>query len=308
VSSIIGCGRCFYCRNEEYSLCDNSNPNSWMQEKLYTYGTAGIFGYSHLFGGYPGAQAEYLRVPYADVNAFAIPDGISDEQAVCIADAFPTGFMGADLCGLKGGETVVVWGAGPVGQLAMKSAWLLGAQRVIAVDNVPHRLDMAHEVNCAETLDFTETGVTDALREMTAGRGPDCCIDACGMEAHGTNILVGAYDALKQAAKLETDRGHVVRQMIESCRKGGTVVIMGVYAMFMDKFPLGAAFNKGLTFRMGQMHGPKYIPRLFDYTLHGDVDPSFCITNRFLLDEIPLAYEVFKNKSDNCVKVLIKVA
>ncbi len=308
VSSIIGCGRCFYCLNKEYSLCDNSNPNSWMQEKLYTYGTAGIFGYSHLFGGYPGAQAEYLRVPYADVNAFAVPDGISDEQAVCISDAFPAGFMGADLCGLKGGETVVVWGAGPVGQFAVKSAWLLGAERVIAVDDVPHRLGMAHDINCAETLDFTKTGVAEALDEMTAGRGPDCCIDACGMEDHGTNTLVRVYDALKQAAMHETDRGRVVRQMIESCRKGGTVVIMGVYAMSVDKFPLGAAFNKGLTFRMGRMHGPRYIPRLFDYTLHGDIDPSLCITNRFLLDEIPHAYEVFKNKSDNCVKVLIKVS
>jgi threonine dehydrogenase-like Zn-dependent dehydrogenase len=307
VSSIIGCGECFYCRSGQFSLCDNSNPNAWMQEKVYTYGTAGIFGYSHLFGGYPGAQAQFLRVPYADVGAFIIPDKVSDEQAVCIADAFPTGFMGADLCGLNGGETVVVWGAGPVGLFAMKSAWLLGAGRVIAVDNVPHRLDLARNVLCAETLDFEEVNVSDALREMTAGRGPDCCIDACGMEAHGTNALTDAYDRVKQAVKLETDRGHVVRQMIESCRKGGTVVIMGVYALFVDKFPLGAAFNKGIQFRMGQMDGQKYIPVLFDYTLAGKVDPSFVITHRYLLDEIPHAYEVFKHKAEGCVKVLVKV-
>ncbi len=308
VSSVIGCGRCFYCRNQEFSMCDNSNPNAWMQEKVYTYPTAGIFGYSHLFGGYPGAQAEYLRVPYADVGAFSIPEGISSEQAVCITDAFPTGFMGADLCGLKGGETVVVWGAGPVGLFVMKSARLLGAERVIAVDNIPYRLETAREQCGAETLDFTETGVTDTLREMTAGRGPDCCIDACGMEAHGTNAFVGAYDAVKQAVMLENDRGHVVRQMIEACRKGGTIVIMGVYSLFVDKFPLGAAFNKGLTFRMGQMHGPKYIQRLFDYTLQGKIDPSFCLTNKFLLNEIPHAYEVFKKRTDNCVKVLVKVS
>lgn len=308
VSSVIGCGQCFYCRNQEFSLCDNSNPNSWIQEKVYTYGTAGIFGYSQLFGGYPGAQAEYLRVPYADVGAFSIPDGVSDEQAVCITDAFPTGFMGADLCGLQGGETVVVWGAGAVGLFVMKSARLLGAERIIAVDHIPYRLEMAREQCDAETLDFTETGVTEALREMTAGRGPDCCIDACGMEAHGTNALVGAYDKIKQAAMLENDRGHVVRQMIEACRKGGTIVIMGVYSLFVDKFPLGAAFNKGITFRMGQMHGPKYIPRLFDYTLQGRIDPSFCLTNKFLLNEIPYAYEVFGKRTNNCVKVLVRVS
>lgn len=308
VSSVIGCGQCFYCSKGQYSLCDNSNPNAWMQEKVYTYGTAGIFGYSHLFGGYPGAQAQYLRVPYADVGAFAIPEGVSDDQAVSISDAFPTGYMGADLCGLTGGETVVVWGAGPVGLFTMKSAWLLGAGRVIAVDNVPHRLGMAREVLGTETLNFEEVNVPEALRDMTSGRGPDCCIDACGMEAHGTNPVTDAYDRLKQTLKLETDRGHVVREMIGSCRKGGTVVIMGVYALFVDKFPLGTAFNKGISIRMGQMHGQKYIPALFDHTLQGRVDPSFVFTNRFLLDEIPHAYEVFKNKADGCVKVLVKVA
>lgn len=307
VCSIIACGQCAYCRNQEFSLCDNSNPNSWLQEKVYTYGTAGIFGYSHLFGGYPGAQAEYLRVPYADVNAFTVPEGVSGRQALGITDAFPTGFMGAELCGLKGGETVVVWGAGPVGLFVMKSAWLLGAGRVIAVDNVNSRLAMAHKECQAETLDFTKVNVTEAVREMTGGRGPDCCVDACGMEAHGTNNLVGAYDYVKQNLKLETDRGHVIRQMIETCRKGGTIVIMGVYAMFVDKFPLGAAMNKSLTFRMGQQHGQRYIPRLFDYTLQGRIDPSFCFTHSCGLEDISQAYKTFKERTDNCVKVHVKV-
>ncbi len=307
VSSVIGCGQCAYCRRQEYSLCDNSNPNGWMQEKVYNYPTAGVFGYSHLFGGYPGAQAQFLRVPYADVGTFEVPDDVTSEQAVAISDAFPTGFMGADLCGLEGGETVAVWGAGPVGLFVMKSAWLLGAGRVIAIDSIPHRLGVAKEECRAETLDFSAVDVTEALREMTAGRGPDCCVDACGMESHGTNALLEAYDVTKQALKLETDRGHVVRQMIEACRKGGTIVIMGVYAMFVDKFPLGVAFNKGLHFHMGQMHGPKYIPRLFDYARRGQVDPSFVFTHRFALDDISQAYATFKSRSDNCVKVLVNV-
>ena len=308
VSSIIGCGQCFYCRRGEYSMCDNSNPNSWMMEKLYTYGTGGIFGYSHLFGGYAGAQAQYLRVPYADIGTFKVPDEVTNEQALCISDAFPTGYMGADLCHLQGGETVVVWGAGPVGLFVMKSAYLLGAERVIAVDRLPYRLAMAQEACGAETLNFEQVDVTTALREMTGGRGPDCCVDACGMESHAANPLVGAYDRVKQAVKLETDRGHVPRQMIEACRKGGVVVIMGVYAMLVDKMPLGVAFNKGLHFHMGQMHGPRYIPQLLKYTQEGRIDPSFCITHRVSLEEIPQAYEMFVNRTNNCVKVLVKVA
>ncbi len=306
VCSVIACGQCFFCKNGQFSLCDNTNPNAWMLEKMYTYSPAGILGYSHLFGGYPGAQAEYVRVPFADVGAFPLPDGVSDEQAIPISDAWPTGFMAADLCGLKGGETVVVWGAGPVGLFAMKSAWLLGAGRVIAVDSIPYRLTMARQQCGAEVLNFQEDHVTEALREMTRGRGPDCCIDACGMESHGTNAAVAAYDAVKRAARMETDRGHVIRQMIECCRKGGTIVIMGVYAMLVDKFPLGAAFNKGLTFRMGQMHGQKYIPRLIEYVQRAEVDPAFCLTHRFNLGEIRRAYEVFANRRDDCVKVVIR--
>ena len=308
VCSIIGCGQCFYCRRQEYSLCDNSNPNGWMLEKLYTYPPAGIFGYSHLFGGYPGAQAEYLRVPYADVNAFAVPEGVNDAQAVAVTDAFPTGYMGAELCDLKGGETVAVWGAGPVGLFVMKSAWLLGAGRVIAMDCVPYRLDMARRLCNVETLNIEKVNATEALREMTAGRGPDCCVDACGMEAHGANPVANALEAVKQTAMLETDRGHVVRQMIEACRKGGTVVIMGVYALFVDKFPLGAAFNKGLNFRMGQQHGQRYIPHLLDLTRQGRIDPGFCFTHHFDLNDIPTAYATFKNREDGCLKTLIHVA
>jgi threonine dehydrogenase-like Zn-dependent dehydrogenase len=308
VSSVVACGECYYCKHGLYALCDNSNPNGWLQEKIFTYPTAAIFGYSHLFGGLPGAQAEYLRVPYADVGTFRIPDGVTNEQALAISDAFPTGYMGADLCDLQGGETVAVWGAGPVGLLAMKSAWLLGAGRVIAIDSVPYRLRMAHDQCQAEMLDFEEVNITDTLREITGGRGPDCCIDACGMEAHGTNAFLDTYDTVKQALKLETDRGHIVRQMIRACRKGGTIVIMGAYGMFVDKFPLGAAFNKGLNFRMGLMHGPKYIPKLIEYTRQGRIDPSFCFTHRVELNDIAHAYDMFKNRTDGCVKVMVGIA
>ncbi len=306
VSSVIACGQCAFCQRGEHSLCDNSNPNAWLQEKAYTYGTAGFFGYSHLFGGYPGAQAESLRVPYADVGVFSIPEGLSNEQAVCLCDAFPTGYMGADLCGLAGGETVAVWGAGPVGLFAMASAKLMGAGRVFAVDCVPERLAMARDRCGAEPVDFTHVAVTEFLRDATGGRGPDCCLDAVGMEAHGLGAP-GLYDRVKQAVRAETDRGYVVRQMIEACRKGGTVVIMGVYGMFVDKVPLGAAFNKGLRFHMGQMHGPRYIPKLLELATSGAIDPSFPITHRFTLDEIPKAYELFKNREQGVVKVGIKV-
>jgi len=308
VNSVIACGECFHCRREEFSLCDNSNPNGWMQEKLYNYPTAAIYGYSHLFGGFAGGQAELLRVPYADVGAFPIPEGVTNEQAVACTDAFPTGFMGADLCQLEGGETVVVWGAGPVGLFVMKSAWLLGAGRVIAIDPIEHRRRFAATFCQAETLDHTEEDAVEALRELTGGRGPDCCVDACGMEAHGANALLGAYDAVKQSLKLETDRGHVIRQMVRACRKGGTIVIMGVYSMFVDKFPLGVAFNKGLRFHMGQMHGPRYVPRLFDHTLDGRVDPSFVFSHRYPLDRIPEAYRLFKERADGVGKILVDVA
>ena len=306
VSSIIGCGECFFCRRGEFSLCDNSNPNAWMMEKMYTYGTGGIFGYSHLFGGYPGAQAQYLRVPFADVIAFKVPDGVRNDQALLATDAWPTGFMGADLCNLEGGETVAVWGAGPVGLMTMTSAWLLGAGRVIAIDRESNRLEMARQFCHAETLNYEQVHVTESLRELTGGRGPDACIDACGMESHAANQLAETYDQLKQSLHLQSDRGHVVRQMIEACRKGGSIVIMGVYAGLVDKFPLGVAFSKGLRFAMGQMHGPRYIPRLLEYITSGQADPSFCITHRMRLADIPQAYDMFVNNKGQCAKILIE--
>ncbi|NJN89335.1 MAG: glutathione-dependent formaldehyde dehydrogenase [Leptolyngbyaceae cyanobacterium SL_5_14] len=305
VSSIISCGQCRYCQHQQWSLCDNSNPNSWMQEPLFGFGTAGIFGYSHLFGGYAGAQAEYVRVPFADYGAISVPKELTDEQLLPISDAFPTGFMGADLCNIQPGDIVAVWGCGPVGQFTIRSAYMLGAERVIAIDRVPERLRMAQEFGKAEVINYEEVDAGEALKEMTGGRGPDACIDAVGMEAHGMG-LEGFYDKAKQSVRLETDRPHVLRQMIVACAKGGTLSIMGVYAGFLDKMPMGAAMNKGLTFRMGQMFGQKYIPMLVDRVLKGEVDPSFVFTHHLPLEEAKQGYEIFKHKKDNCIKVLLK--
>jgi threonine dehydrogenase-like Zn-dependent dehydrogenase len=305
VSSIIGCGQCPYCSQQMWSLCDNSNPNGWMQEPLMGFGTAGIFGYSHMFGGYAGAQAEYVRVPFADFGALKVPDGIPDAKLLPISDAFPTGYMGADLCGIQPGDTVAIWGCGPVGQFAMLSAYMLGAERVIAIDRFPERLQLARDFAKAETINYEEVDAGEALKEMTGGRGPDCCIDAVGLEAHGMGAE-GIYDKAKQAVRLETDRPHVLRQMMVACRKGGTLSIMGVYSGFVDKMPLGAAFNKGLTFRMGQMHGQKYMSMLLDRVLDGEVDPSAVFTHTLPLADAPKGYEMFKHKQDNCIKVLLK--
>jgi threonine dehydrogenase-like Zn-dependent dehydrogenase len=306
VSSIIGCGQCWYCRNQEFSLCDNSNPNAWVQEKVYNYATAGIFGYSHMFGGYAGAQAEFIRVPFADVNSFKVPDGMNDEQALACSDAFPTGYMGADLCHIKKGDVVAVWGCGPVGQFAIKSAALLGAGKVIAIDNLPERLHLAAKASGALPLNQDEVDVPTALKDLTGGRGPDACIDAVGMEAHGTYFLEDVYDRAKQWLRLQTDRPAVVRQMIECCRKGGTLSIMGVYALFVDKLPLGVAMNKGLHLHMGQMHGQKYIPRLFEHWQKGEVDPAFVFSHRLSLDDAPRGYRMFREKQDNCIKLALR--
>lgn len=305
VISTIGCGGCWHCRNGEFSLCDNSNPNAAMIEKVYSYSPAGIFGYSHLFGGYAGAQAEFIRVPYADTNAFKVPDGMTDEQALMCSDVFPTGYMGAELCGINGADTVAVWGCGPIGQLAIKSAALLGAEKVVAIDDIPERLQMAAENSGAIPVNPKEADVSETLKELTGGRGPDACIDAVGMEAHGAHLISNLYDRAKQTLMLETDRGDAVRQMIACCRKGGRVVIMGAYTQFVDKFPLGAAMNKGLEFRMGQQHGQKHIPRLFEHWEKGQVDPAFVITHRLPLDEAPRAYEMFRHKEDHCVKLVL---
>jgi len=305
VSSMIGCGSCFFCQRDLWSLCDNTNPNAWMQEKLFGFGTSGIFGYSHLFGGYAGGDAEYVRIPFADRGALKLPQDIPDEKLLPISDAFPTGYMGAELCEIQPGDTVAVWGCGPVGQFAMLSAYMLGAERVIGIDRFPYRLQLAKDFAKAETINYEKVDAGEALKEMTGGRGPDACIDAVGMEAHGIG-LEGFYDEAKQAVRLETDRPHVLRQMILACRKGGILSVMGVYGGFVDKMPMGAFMNKGLTLKTGQMHGQKYMPMLLERVLAGEVDPSAVFSHRLPLEDAKQGFELFKHKKDNCTKVLLK--
>jgi threonine dehydrogenase-like Zn-dependent dehydrogenase len=300
----ISCGRCFYCRKELFSLCDNSNPNAWVAEKAYGFSPAGLFGYSHMMGGYAGGQAEYVRVPFADVGPVKVPEGLRDEQVLFLSDIFPTGYMAAENCGIEPGDTVAVWGCGPVGQFAIQSAWMLGAGRVIAIDRLPERLALAADWGGAETLDYTEVGVVDALRETTDGHGPDRCIDAVGMEAHGTTADA-RYDQVKMGLKLATDRPSVLRQAIQACRKGGTVSIPGVYGGVVDKLNLGAAFNKGLTLRMGQTHMHRYMKPLLGRIEAGEIDPSRVISHRLGLEAAPDAYETFLKKEDACVKVVL---
>ncbi|MEG4027095.1 MULTISPECIES: zinc-dependent alcohol dehydrogenase [unclassified Microcoleus] len=300
----ISCGSCFFCNRDLWSLCDNSNPNAGLAEKMFGHSPAGLFGYSHLTGGYAGGQAEYARVPFADVGPLKIPDGLSDEQVLFLTDIFPTGYMAAENCDIQPGDTVAVWGCGPVGQFAIRSAFMLGADRVIAIDRIPERLQMAAAAK-AEIINYEEMDAGEAVTEMTGGRGPDSCIDAVGMEAHGTG-LDALYDKAKQAVRLESDRPTALRQVILACRKGGTVSIPGVYGGFVDKVPLGAAFNKGLTMKMGQTHVHRYLRPLLDRVQKGEIDPSFVITHRMKLDEAPHAYDIFKNKKDNCIKVVLK--
>ena len=301
----IACGRCFFCTSQLWSLCDNSNPNAWMAEKLSGYAGSGLFGYSHMYGGYPGGQAEYARVPYADVGPIKIPDSLTDEQVLFLSDIFPTGYMAADNCNIQRGDTVAVWGCGPVGQFAIKSAYLLGAERVIAIDRFPERLRLAETEGKAEVIDYTQVDVLEELRALTGGQGPDACIDAVGLEAHGTT-LDAWYDRVKTSAFLATDRPHVLRQAISACRKGGTVSIPGVYGGWLDKFPLGAAFAKALTLKMGQTHMHKYLPRLLAHIEAGDIDPSYIITHRVALDAAPEMYRTFRDKQDGCIKVVMR--
>ena len=301
----ISCGNCFYCLRQLWSLCDNSNPNAWMAEKLYGASPAGLFGYSHMMGGYAGGQAEYVRVPFADVGPIKVPDGLSDEQVLFLSDIFPTGYMAADVCNIQPGDTVAVWGCGPVGQMAMVSAWMLGAGRVIGIDREPERLRMAAGRAKADTINYEHADVFDALMDMTGGQGPDACIDAVGLEAHGVN-LEAWYDKVKTATMLATDRITALRQAIHACRKGGTVSIPGVYGGFLDKVPFGAAFNKGLTLKMGQTHVQRYMPLLLDRIVRREIDPSFVITHRLRLADAPKAYEVFRDKRDDCIKVVMK--
>ena len=301
----IACGGCYYCREQLWSLCDNSNPNAWMAEKLYGASGAGLFGYSHLYGGYPGGQAEYVRVPFADVGPLRVPRTLSDEQVLFLSDILPTGYMAADNCRIKPGDTVAVWGCGPVGQLAILSAYLLGAEKVIAIDRVPERLSLAATRGRAETIDYTTVDVLEALREITGGQGPDSCIDAVGLEAHGTTVDAW-YDRAKTSLYMATDRPHVLRQAIGACRKGGVVSIPGVYGGWLDKFPLGAAFANGLTLEMGQTHVHKYMPLLLERIERGDIDPSFIITHRIGLEDAPDMYRTFRDHDDLCIKVVMK--
>ena len=304
VPSFIGCNHCWYCAHQLWSLCDNTNPHPYLQEPLLGYPTGGIYGYTHAFGGYAGSHAQYMRLVHADANCFHVPEGVSDAQALFLSDAGPTGFMGADFCGIEPGDTVAVWGCGGVGLMAQKSAFLLGAGRVIGIDRFPERLRMAREQVGSETLDYTATDVAYALKDMTGDRGPDACIDAVGMEAHGEG-LAHAYDRVKQALHLETDRGDALRQAILCCRKGGTLSILGVYGM-MDKFPIGTIMNKGLTVRTAQQHGQRYLPRLLEHAQRGELDPSFLATHRFSLEDGPRAYEMFKNKEDGLVRAVFE--
>ena len=301
----IACGGCFYCREELYAFCDNSNPNGWMTDNLYGQPAGGLFGYSHMLGGYAGGQAEYVRVPYADVGPVKIPDDLSAEKALFLTDILPTGYQAAKNCNLQSGDVVAVWGCGPVGQFAIQSAYMLGAQRVIAIDRVPERLELARRHSAAIALNYENVDIADALRDITSGRGPDACIDAVGLEAHGLG-LPGWYDSAKHKLWLESDRPTALRQAINACRKGGTVSIPGVYGGFIDKFPIGAAFAKGLTLRMGQTHVQKYAGTLLAQILAGEIDSSFVITHRLPLEDAPWAYQMFNDKEDACIKVVLK--
>ena len=301
----IACGHCAQCEREMYSLCENSNPNGWMAEKLYGYSPCGIFGYSHMLGGYAGGQAEYARVPFADIGPLKVPGHLSDEQVLFLSDILPTGYMAAEACGIQPGDTVAVWGCGPVGQFAIASAYLLGAERVIAIDRFPYRLQMAHDRAKAEIINYEETDVFDALREMTGGRGPDHCIDAVGMEGHSPGIA-GAYDRVKTTLMMETDRPVALREAILACRSGGTVSVAGVYGGFIDKFPMGAIVNRSLTIKSGQTHVHRYMRPLLDRIDKGDIDPTFIITHRLGLDDAASAYDTFSKKQDECMKVVLR--
>jgi threonine dehydrogenase-like Zn-dependent dehydrogenase len=300
----IACGNCFFCKRDFWSLCDNSNPNAWMAEKMLGHSPSGLFGYSHLTGGYAGGQAEYARVPFADVGLFEIPNGLTDEQVLFLTDIFPTGYMAAENCNIQPGDTVAIWGCGPVGQFAIRSALMLGAERVIAIDRVPERLEMA-KAGGAEILNYEQIEVGEALKEMTSGRGPDAVMDAVGMEAHGLG-LEGFIDTVKQNLKIETDRPNVLRQAIVACRKGGTVSVPGVYTGLVDSIPMGAFMNKGLKMKTGQTDVHRYLQPLLDRIQNGDIDPSFVISHRLPLARAPHAYEIFKHKQDKCTKVVLQ--
>ncbi|MGK8505612.1 zinc-dependent alcohol dehydrogenase [Nocardia asiatica] len=305
VPSFIGCASCWYCDHELYSLCDTTNPNGALQQPLFGYPTGGIYGYTHPFGGYQGSHAQYVRVPFGDVNCFRIPEGVTDEQALFMSDAVPTGLMGAEFCDIHPGDTVAVWGSGGVGLMAGHTARLLGADRVIVIDRYPERLRMASEQFDAETINYTAVdSVQESLRESTGGRGPDACIDAVGMEGHGTG-LQQLYDRAKQLLRLESDRATPLREAILACRKGGVVAVLGIYGL-TDKFPMGVVTNKGLTIRTAQQYGQRYVPRMFDYIQQGDLDPSYLITHDMPLEDAVHGYDIFKNKEEGCIRSVFR--
>lgn len=302
----ISCGSCFFCKNGMYSLCDNSNPQGEKAQKIMGHAVAGIYGYSHLLGGFSGGQAEYVRVPYADHGPVKVPDHLDDEKVLLLSDVFPTGYMAAENAEIEDGDTVAVWGCGPVGQFCIQSAWMMGAGRVIAIDDVPERLKMAEEYGKAETIStVTYNEVYDILMDITAGRGPDCCIDAVGGEAHGGNTFRNIKDHAQDVLHLEASKPYVLQQMIHCCRKGGNISIPGVYVGPVNAIPFGSAMNKGLTMKMGQTHVQKYLKPLLGKIEDGSIDPSFIITHRMKLDQAPEAYMKFRDKEDGCIKVVM---
>jgi threonine dehydrogenase-like Zn-dependent dehydrogenase len=304
----ISCGNCFMCQKGLFSLCENSNPNAWIAEKFWGHSPAGLFGYTHMLGGFAGGQAEYVRVPFADVGPLNVPSTLTDEQVLFLSDIFPTGYMGAEMCNITPGDVIAVWGAGPVGQFAIASARMLGAERVIAIDRLPYRLNLATErAGATETINYEEQDVLEALLELTGGRGPDACIDAVGLEAHGHGPMF-AYDRTKQALKLQPDRPTALRQAIQACRNGGVVSVVGVYGGFIDKFPMGAIVNRSLTLRSGQCHVQRYMRPLLERIEAGQIDPSFIVTHRLPLSEAARGFEMFLNKTDHCEKVVLKAA
>ncbi len=305
VPFVIACGRCFFCKKKLFSCCDTSNPNAKLAEKAMGHAPCGAFGFSHLLGGFSGGQAEYLRVPYADIGPMKVESDLKDEQVLFLSDIFPTGYMAAKNAEIEPGDTVAIWGCGPVAQFAIQSAWMLGAGRVIAIDRVPERLELAERFGRAETIHFEKEHVYERLQELTRGRGPDRCIDAFGCEAHFHGSLDAIIDEAQKTAKLGTDRVHVLREALNCCRKGGTVSVPGAYVGLIDKVPLGAAMNKGLTLKMGQTHVHKYMRPLLARIEEGKIDPSAIITHRLKLADAPEAYKTFRDKKDGCIKVVL---
>jgi len=304
----ISCGQCFFCQKGLFSICENTNPNAIEAELLWGHSPAGLFGYSHLLGGYAGGQAEYVRVPFADIGHVKVPEGLSDEQVLFLSDIFPTGYMAAENCDIEPGDTVAVWGCGPVGQFAIKSAFLFGAEKVIAIDQVPERLRLAQEESGAETINNEEVGsVLDVLKDITGGRGPDRCIEAVGLEANGhAHVIQYTYDRIKQAVMAETDRPIALREAMLACRNGGTLSVPGVYGGLVDKLPFGSVMNRSVTIKTGQTHVHRYLEPLLKLVQSGEVDPSFVITHRLKLEDAPEAYRMFRDKKDECIKVVLK--